>query len=55
MKARTKATPKYLVSDRDSIFWCEDFKRSSLRAAQRRRTADGFVYADTSDWRRVEP
>ena len=25
--ARTHATPKYLISDKDSIFWCEDFKR----------------------------
>lgn len=25
--ARCKATPKYLISDQDNIFWCEAFKR----------------------------
>jgi len=27
MIAVANATPKYLVCDKDSIFWCEDFKR----------------------------
>jgi putative transposase len=27
MIARSNATPKYLVCDKDSVFWCEDFKR----------------------------
>lgn len=27
MIARANATPKYLICDEDSIFWCESFKR----------------------------
>ncbi len=34
---RAKATPKYLICDKDSIVWCEAFKRWCKRKAIRRR------------------
>ena len=35
--ARAKATPKYLICDKDTIFWCEDFKRWCRRKGIRPR------------------
>jgi hypothetical protein len=37
MIAVAKATPKYLVCDKDSIFWCEEFKRWCRRKGIRPR------------------
>ena len=35
--ARHNATPKYLICDKDSIFWCDDFKRWCRRKGIRPR------------------
>ncbi len=35
--ARAKATPKYLICDKDTIFWCEEFKRWCRRKGIRPR------------------
>jgi transposase InsO family protein len=35
--ARVRATPKYLICDKDSIFWCEGFKRWCRRKRIRPR------------------
>jgi len=37
MIARANATPKYVICDKDSIFWCEDFKRWCRRKRIRPR------------------
>ena len=37
MIANAKATPKYLICDKDSIFWCEGFKRWCRRKRIRAR------------------
>ncbi len=35
--ARSNATPKYLICDKDSVFWCDSFERWSKRKGIRPR------------------